>query len=258
MSSKNASREHLLKSLDAGIRLDGRKHDDFRVVSVEYGVSTTAEGSAKVKIGETEVIAGVKLSIEKPFPDTPDDGVVMVNAELLPLSSSRFESGPPSIEAIELSRVVDRGIRESKALDVKALCIKKGEKVWSVSIDICTLNDAGNLLDASGLAAIAALQDTFFPAYDGTEINYKEKTKEKLPLSKIPIPVTVLKIGKYFIIDPLEEEHSCSDARLTVTTTADGTICSLQKGGNATISVEDVGTMVELALAQADTLREKL
>jgi exosome complex component RRP42 len=256
--SKKAVRDHIIKVLAAGVRLDGRKIEDYRDVQVRYGVSNTAEGSALVRIGETEVIAGAKLSVETPFPDTPEEGIIMVNAELLPISSSRFEAGPPGIEAIELARVVDRGLRESKALDVRKLCIKKGEKVWAVSVDICTLNDAGNLLDAAGLATIAALQDAVFPAYDGIEINYKEKTGEKLPLSKTPIPITVLKIGSYFIVDPLQEEMLAFDSRLTVTTTAEGNICSLQKGGDAAVKVEDVAKMIDMALEQADMLRGKL
>lgn len=255
---KKAFREHMIKALETGVRLDGRKLHEFRDVEVQTGISNTAEGSALVKIGETIVVAGVKLSVETPYPDTPDEGTIMVNAELLPMSSSRFEPGPPGIEAIELARVVDRGLRESKALDVKKLCLKKGEKVWGVSMDICTINDAGNLIDAAGLAAIAALQNTVFPAYDGIEINYKEKTGEKLPLSKIPIPITVLKIGKHYVVDALQEEMECYDARLTVTTTADGRICSLQKGGDAAITTEDVAKMIDLSLEQAKKLRAKL
>lgn len=258
MSKKNPVREHILKALQLGMRPDGRKLEEYRQVEVTYGVSKTAEGSALVKIGDTEVIAGAKLSVEKPFPDTPDEGIIMVNAELLPLSSPRFEAGPPGIEAVELARVVDRGLRESKALDLKKLCIKKGEKVWGVSMDVCTLNDAGNLFDAAGLAAIAALQDAVFPSYDGTDVDYDTKTEEKLPLSKTPIPVTVLKIGEFFIVDALQEEIESADARLTVTTTADGTICSLQKGGEAAITTADIGKMVELSLEKAKMLRGSL
>src|SRR3989338_4461113 len=156
-------REHIIKSLSAGIRFDGRKPLEYRKVTVEYGVSKNAEGSSRVKIGETEVIAGVKLSMDKPYSDTPDDGVMSVNAELLPLSSPEFESGPPNEQSIELARVVDRGIRESKAIDTKKLCIKKNEKVWMISVDIVTINDSGNLIDASAIAALAALKDTKFP-----------------------------------------------------------------------------------------------
>jgi exosome complex component RRP42 len=253
-----AIKDHLIASLDAGVRLDGRKIEEYRDVEVEYGVSKTAEGSAQVTIGETVVVAGVTLSIDQPYPDTPDVGGMMVNAELLPLSSPRFELGPPGIEAIELSRVVDRGIRESKAIDVKKLCITKGEKVWSICVDICTINDAGNLFDAAGLAVLAALKDARFPAYDGVELNYKEKTDEKLPLQKIPITVTVVKVGDHLLIDPLQEEMACVDARLTITTMVDGSVCSLQKGGDATLTIEEIGKMVDLSLKYGALLRKKL
>ena len=114
-----------------GKRLDGRGLLDYRQpIQLETGISWTAEGSAKVQIGETVVMAGVKLSLEKPYNDTPDQGGIMINAELLPLSSPEYESGPPGIKAIELARVTDRGIRECHAIDFKKLCIKKGEKIW--------------------------------------------------------------------------------------------------------------------------------
>jgi exosome complex component RRP42 len=255
---RKATKEHVIASLDAGVRLDGRKMDEYRDVQVTYDVAKTAEGSAQVQIGDTIVIAGIKLSIETPYADTPNVGTMMVNAELLPLSGRRFEMGPPGIEAIELSRVVDRGIRESKAVDVKKLCITKGEKVWGVSADICTLNDAGNLFDASGLAVIAALKTAEFPSYDGVELNYKKKSGEKVPLNKIPIALTVVKVGKHLLVDPLPEEMACCDARLTITTTTEGNICSLQKGGDATLSIEEIGKMIDMSLKYGEMLRSKL
>lgn len=250
--------QHIVTCLKSGIRIDGRRLDEFRQVALEYDVSGTAEGSACVKLGDTEVIVGIKLMIDKPFPDTPEDGAIMVGAELLPLSSAHFELGPPSIEAIELARVVDRGIRESKAIDLKALCIKKGEKIWMVSVDICTINDAGNLLDASALATVAALQHTFFPQYEDDEIDYTIKTDKQLELHKIPVAVTVYKLGGHFLVDPLPEEEVASDARLTITTTQDGTICALQKGGTASLTLEDIDTMVGLALLRSKELRQLL
>src|SRR3989338_8961609 len=135
-------------------RLDGRTLHEYRQpIKIETGISWTAEGSAMVQIGKTVVMAGVKLSIEKPYNDTPDEGGIMVNAELLPLSSPEYEPGPPGIKAVELARVIDRGIREAKAIDLKKLCTTPGEKAWFVTIDIITINDAGNLFDAAGLAA---------------------------------------------------------------------------------------------------------
>ena len=112
-------------------RLDGRTLTEVRQpITIETNISWTAEGSARVQLGETVVMAGVKLSIEKPYNDTPDEGGIMVNAELSPLSSPEFEAGPPGMKAVELARVVDRGIREAKAIDLKKLCLEPGEKAW--------------------------------------------------------------------------------------------------------------------------------
>jgi len=252
------TRQHILASLSKGIRFDGRKAEEMREVTVEYGVSGSAEGSARVKIGDTEVIAGVKMGVETPYPDTADKGNLMVNAELLPMSNPNFEGGPPGIKAIELARVVDRGIRESGAIDVKKLCITEGEKVWSVMIDVCSINADGNLLDAASLAAMAALKDAKFPKYENDKIDYNEHTKEKVPLEKEPIAVTVFKIGNHFIVDPIHEEEENIDARITVTTMKDGTLCSLQKGGESPLTVEDIDKMVEIAQKIAKDLRAKL
>ena len=158
--------ERIKKYLQEGKRFDGRKLEEFRDLTIETGVSKNAEGSARVKLGNTEVLVGVKLGVGTPYPDSPNKGNLMTTAELLPLSSPRFESGPPNINSIELARVTDRGIRESKCIDFKKLCIKEGEKVWILLIDICPINDDGNLRDAAALGAIAALKDLKFPKYD--------------------------------------------------------------------------------------------
>lgn len=255
-------KEHIYNLLNTEKRLDGRKLEEFRKAEIEYGVSSkAAEGSARVKIGNTEVIVGVKMEIGKPYLDQPEKGSMMAGVELLPLSSPEFESGPPDIQSIELARsVIDRGIRESDALDFKKLCIKKGEKMWMVVIDAYSINDDGNLADALGLGALAALKDTRYPKYDEKEekIDYSEKTNKKLVLNELPIPVTVLKIKNKFIVDPTVDEEKAMDARLTVASIEDGRICALQKGGNYPLSDEDIEKMIDLGIKKAKELRKLL
>ncbi|HEY9701086.1 MAG TPA: hypothetical protein V6C58_01475, partial [Allocoleopsis sp.] len=152
-------KKHLKEALAKGVRYDGRAKDAFRNIEIKTGVVKTAEGSAHVKCGNTEVIAGVKMSLEKPFSDTPDEGILMVGAELLPMSNPRYESGPPDAAAIEVARVIDRGIRESKSLDNQRLCVKSGEQVWTINVDVCPLNSDGNLIDVGSIAAVAAILD---------------------------------------------------------------------------------------------------
>ena len=249
-------REHIIRLFGSNIRLDGRKFTDYRTVKVEVNVTNTAEGSSRVMIGKTDVIVGVKVEVMKPYPDTPDEGSIMVGAELLPLSSPEFELGPPGQKAIELARVVDRGIRESKCLDFKKLCIKEGEKAWMIVIDICTINDAGNLLDASSLAAIAALRNTTFPEYKDDKIDYKKKTNKKLDLKDIPLSATVIKIGDKFLVDPDSDEEKAIDTRLTVASLSDGTLCALQKGGDYPLTSEDIAKMVDIGIEKGNELRK--
>jgi len=239
--------------------LDGRKPLEYRKpVELVKGYIPSADGSAYVRIGDTEVIVGIKLNVDKPYPDTPDEGGIVIGAELYPLSSPEFETGPPSIQAVELARVVDRGIRESKAVDFQKMCLASGEKAWFIVLDICTLNDGGNLFDASALAAIAALQNCTFPAYDGIKIDYKARTKERLPVRKAPLSVTVLKAGGQYLVDPTFEEERVYDSRLSVAVEEDGTLCALQKGGDDAISDEDVLAMIDIAVEKTGELRKFL
>jgi exosome complex component RRP42 len=252
----NELREHVIKLFEADTRLDGRKLTDYRPVKLEVGITSTAEGSSRVKIGQTDVMVGIKVEVMQPYPDTPGEGSIMVGAELLPLSNPDFEPGPPSIQAVELARIVDRGIRESKCLDFKKLCIKEGEKIWMIIIDICTINDAGNLPDASALAAIAALKNMKFPEYKDDKIDYKKKTNKGLDLKDTPLSVTVIKIGDKFIVDPDYDEGKVVDARLTVASLSDGTLCALQKGGDYPLSADDVSKMVDIGIEKGKELRK--
>ena len=254
----NILKEHMLTIFKENLRLDGRKFDEYRKVSVEYGISNSAEGSARVKIGDTEVVVGVKMELGEPYPDSQDEGSFMVNVELRPFASPDFTSGPPSIDAIELARVTDRAIREAEALNFKKLCIKEGEKMWIVVIDVYPINDAGNLFDAVGLGALAALKDTVFPKLENDKINYKEKTNKKLPLESEPLSCTVYKIGTNFLVDLTNTEEKFFDARLTVGVTDNGNLCSMQKGGDTALSLEDINQMVDLAIKKAKELRKVL
>ncbi|MBD3304294.1 exosome complex protein Rrp42 [Candidatus Woesearchaeota archaeon] len=252
-----AEKEHILKSLKAGVRYDGRKLLDYREVSVEPNV-TNAEGSARVKIGDTEVLVGVKLAVEEPYPDTPEEGKLMVNTELRPIASPDFESGPPGEQAIDIARVVDRGLRESKALAPEKLCIKAGEKVWSVMIDVVPLNDAGNILDAASIGALAALKNTRFPVVkeDGNIDWEAELTDKKLELGKEPIEVTVLKIGEFYIVDPILKEEELADTSITIAVSKEGLVYAMQKRGDSPLSVDEIDKMVEIAVKKSGELRK--
>jgi exosome complex component RRP42 len=251
IETPNIVKERIAEFLKKGNRFDGRKSHEFRDIVIETGVSKNAEGSAKVKIGNTEVVVGVKLSLVEPYPDSADKGNLMTTAELLPLSSPRYETGPPKFPAIELGRVIDRGIRESKFINFEKLCIRVGERVWNVFIDIYSLNDDGNILDAAGIGAIVALKNAKMPKYDEKEdkILYGEFTKEGLPLSdNIPIALTIHKVGESFLTDPTKEEEDASETRVTMGINSEGIISSMQKGESKNLSLDEMNEILDLSL----------
>ncbi|MCE4627683.1 MAG: exosome complex protein Rrp42 [Desulfurococcales archaeon] len=250
-------RQTLLSLLEKGLRPDKRGLYDTRDVSVEIGVVERAEGSALVKLGKTQVLAGVKAEIGTPFRDTPDEGVITVNAEFVPLASPYFEPGPPDENAIELARVVDRSLREVNAVDRKSLVIIPGEKVWILFIDLYVLDHDGNLFDASMLAAMAALLNTKLPEYEELEtgeIVIKRETRTAgLKINHIVVSGTSAKIGKHIIVDPNLEEETVSDARLVVSFDENLRIVGAQKTGPSGLSHAELYRMIEASREAAKT-----
>ncbi len=253
MKIPGITRRRIVEYLASGKRFDSRGLLDYRSIMVETGISNQADGSARVRIGTTEVVAGVKMAVMEPYTDSEDAGVLAVTVELSPLASERFELGPPRIEAIELARLVDRGIRESGFIDFKKLCIKEGEKVWTVFLDIYPINDSGGLIDASCLAAVAALKDAKMPKYDEEKgrVQFGEWTSKKMPLTKsMPFTMTFHKIGSSIILDPSSEEEESSEARLTISISPYNEtemVNAMQKGNNTLFTKEEMFNILELA-----------
>jgi exosome complex component RRP42 len=248
---------YMFKLLENGERIDGRKMDEFREIKLETNIIENAEGSARVKIGKTDVIVGVKMNIGVPFPDMPNMGVLKTGAEFTPIADPDFESGPPGEDATELARIVDRGIRESDSIDLEKLCLVEKEKVWEIFVDVHIINNDGNLIDASALAAVAAVKTAKIPDIEDDKI-IRNKLVKKLPIAHEPITVTIGKVADKFIIDPNKEEEEVLDAKLSVAIMEDGKVCAMQKGGTHGLIEEDLDVMVELAVKKSKELRKFL
>jgi exosome complex component RRP42 len=252
-------REQILNELASGRRLDDRKFDEYREIKIEVGPIVKADGSAMVHIGNTKVLVGVKVLVGNPFPDTPDEGILTVNADVLPLASPYEEPGPPDEDTIELSRVVDRGIRESHMIDVESLAIIKGKKVYSVYVDVTVLDVDGNLFDAVSYAAVAALATTKYrkAVVKGEEVSLSDKRIQFKPRT-IPVSVTTAKIGEFLIVDPSGVEEAVMDARLTLTFNSEDELCAMQKGGTFGFTPDEVLKQMEIARQKAKEHRKIL
>jgi len=246
-------KDYLINLAKNGKRADGRKPDEFRKIEIETNIIQKAEGSARVKIGNTQVVAGIKMDVGEPYPDSPNEGVMTTAAELIPLASPDFEAGPPREDSIELARVVDRGIRESKLIDVEKLCIEPHEKVWIVFIDIHIIDYDGNLFDAASLASLAALMTAKVPAE-----RFELGKDYPLPLKDPPISCTSVKYNGVIITDPSLDEQEIAEARLTVATDKKGDIRAMQKGLNGSYSVDEIKKVIKASLDNGKKIREQL
>ncbi len=249
----------LVQLLAEGKRIDGRALDQIRPLTIETGLIQKANGSARVTLGNTQVIAGVKIATGTPFPDTPDKGLLVVNAEILPMASPYAEPGPPSEEAIELARVVDRGVRESEMVDLKKLCLIPGKSVVTVFVDCNVMNVDGNLFDATSYAVVAALKTSKMKKYvvKDDRVEVKEDWVP-VPVERTPVSVTMARIGEKLVVDPSTEEEAAMDMRITITTDDDGNICASQKGEASTISPAQVLQAADTSISVGRETRARI
>lgn len=283
MQLPNINKKRIVSLLKDGKRLDSRKPFEYRDISIETGISINAEGTSRVRIGKTEVVVGVKMDTQEPYPDHDDEGTMMVSMEFSQIAGERYESGPPQMDSIEVARVVDRGIRESRFIDWKKLCIKEGEKVWSIMIDIYCINDDGNVMDASAIGAVTALRMARFPKYDKEkeEVEYGEFTDEALPLTDhVPFTMTFHKINDSLLADPNRDEEDAADAKLSLAISSgnlqnssenfgakksikdfsgkEKMINAMQKGGITPISIEEMSEIIKEAEKIYDKVFEEI
>lgn len=251
--------DKITELLKQGRRLDGRALDEQRPLVIETGVIPKANGSARVKLGNTEVITGVKVQPDKPFPDLGDKGILICTAEILPLADPHVEPGPPTEDVIELARVVDRGIRETEMIDLHQLVLIENKSVVGIFIDSSVIDSAGNLFDACSYASVTAVLSSTIPKYEIKDEApvLVEGVTSKPPIKTLPVSVTMARIGDHILVDPSKEEEACMDARITITTNSAGNICALQKGGDDGFSVEQLQKCAELALSVGTKIRKQ-
>lgn len=249
--------EYMMKLLKRGERLDNRGLLDFRPISVILNPLEKTEGSSLVRLGKTQVLVGVKLDLGVPYKDRPNEGVLQVHAEFVPLASPSFEPGPPDENAIEVARIVDRSLREPKAVKLEELVIEPERLVWVVYDDIYLVDHGGNIVDASMLASMLALAVAKMPGLTRTEQGYRIERgirERALPISVLVATVTIAVIGDVLLVDPSLEEESVADTLITVAVDEHGRICGAQKRGEKSVSRSTIEQSINIAIEKSKWL----
>ncbi|XP_063948729.1 exosome complex component RRP45A isoform X2 [Daucus carota subsp. sativus] len=252
-------------SLLSDLRADGRRPFDYRRLTIKFG---REDGSSEVQLGNTHVMAFVTSQLVQPYRDRPNEGTLSFYTEFSPMADPSFEAGRPGEFAVELGRIIDRGLRESKAVDTESLCVISGKLVWAIRIDVHILDNGGNLVDAANIAALAALSTFRRPectlgGEDGQElIVHPPEVRDPIPLiiHHLPVAVTFGFIGKesIMVIDPTHLEEAVMGGRMTVTLNTNGDVCAIQKAGGDGILQSVIMQCLRIASVKAGDISSKI
>lgn len=140
----NCEKTFIEKSILEKARVNRRELHEFRNLGIFFGRDF---GCVICSLGETRVFAQVSCELSTPKPSRPNEGTIFINVEMGPMAAPHFEIGfPLSDLCIQVNRVLERTLRESRCVDLESLCIIAEEKVWNLRVDISVLNHEGNVM----------------------------------------------------------------------------------------------------------------
>ncbi|RDB22013.1 Exosome complex component rrp45 [Hypsizygus marmoreus] len=252
-------KEFLFNSLKESLRLDGRSPLELRTPVLTFGAEL---GWVECALGKTRVIAHVEGKMVKPPPERPFEGMITIHSEISPMASSDYEPGRPSDEEVTITRMLDKVLKRSDAVDKESLCILAGQRVWHLRLTLHFLADAGNMLDCACLAGIVALKHFRRPDVEviGDEVTVHE------PTERAPVPLAIHHTPFCFtfaffpdsaippVLDPTQLEQRLSAGLLSVALNAQRELCVLQKLGGVPLAMDEVLKIVDVAVQKAKEL----
>ncbi|CAN8244942.1 unnamed protein product [Cochlearia groenlandica] len=195
------------RHLSESLRPDGWPLDKARDTIVNFGLVSSADGSALAKIGSTTMLAAIRMEVMSSSTDLPDQGSIAVEFHMASICSPIVRPGLPSEAAPVISKRLSDTILSCGMIDLKELCLVSGKAAWMVYLDIYCLDADGALFDAALLSAVAAFSNLEIPVVtlnhngkivateqeqDNASIIEKEAVKRKLTLKHVPISLTCI------------------------------------------------------------------
>uniref|UniRef100_A0A060TJJ4 Exosome complex component RRP45 n=1 Tax=Blastobotrys adeninivorans TaxID=409370 RepID=A0A060TJJ4_BLAAD len=246
----NNEKDFVLDLLKQETRVDGRKLLQFRDVEITFGESL---GHVEVSLGKTKVIVRVSAEVTKPYEDRPYEGIFLMTTDVSSMASPIFENNRQSDEETLISRVIEKAIRRSNALDVESLCIAAGKACWMVRADVHFINYDGGLIDATCIGAIAALMHYRRPdtSIDGDRvIVHPIEERAPVPLSILHVPLCVTFSffdDSIMLVDATAQEEALRTSEMVITLNKNREVCQMLKPGGRSIDAVEVINCANIA-----------
>ncbi|KAF6212469.1 hypothetical protein GE061_012992, partial [Apolygus lucorum] len=121
----NCESDFVVAAIKKKKRLDGRLFEELRNIELHFG---SDYGCAYVTLGETKVLAQVSCELSEPRNARKNEGNIFVNVEINDMVCGVFETGHQSHLGIHTNRLIEKCIKDSRCVDLEALCIISEEQ----------------------------------------------------------------------------------------------------------------------------------
>jgi ribonuclease PH len=201
------------------MRPDGRKPDELRPVEIVTGYLKTAEGSALITVGNTQVLcaASVESSVP-PFLRNTGKGWVTAEYSMLPRATStrtarEVAKGRPSGRTHEIQRLIGRSLRS--VVDLAAL----GERSIILDCDV---------IQADGGTRVASITGAYVALAIAVKQMVRFKMVSKSPLTGAVAAISVGMLHGEAILDLCYEEDSRAEVDANIVMTDTGRFVEFQ------------------------------
>jgi ribonuclease PH len=201
------------------MRQDGRKNNEMRTVKIQRSIIDTAEGSALISMGNTQVIC--TASIEEKVPGFLKDqkrGWITAEYSMLPRATQtrtmrESTAGRVSGRTHEIQRLIGRALRS--VVDLAVL----GERTIWIDCDV---------LRADGGTRTASITGAFICLADALHYALRNGLIEKTPLKDYLAAVSVGIIKNEPVLDLCYLEDSMAEVDMNVVMTGSGKFVEVQ------------------------------
>jgi exosome complex component RRP41 len=193
-----------------GNRLDGRKWDELRPISLQVGLMKNADGSAYIEWGKNKIMAAVygPKEVHPKHQVLPDRALLRCRYHMAPFSVDERKNPAPSRREIEISKVIREALEPAVIVEdyprtaievwVEVLQSDGGSRVAGITAASLALADAGiNMRDLVVGCSCGLIEDQVVADLDDTE---DKEGNGDMPVAIMPNlgQVTLLQVdGKY-------------------------------------------------------------
>ncbi|XP_044312197.1 exosome complex component RRP42 isoform X3 [Varanus komodoensis] len=131
-----AEKVYIVHGVQEDLRVDGRGCEDYRCTEVETDVVSNTSGSARVKLGHTDILVGVKAEMGVPKLDKPNEGYLEFFVDCSANATPEFEGRGGEELGTEIANTLYRIFKNESCVDLKLLCINPREHCWVLYVDV--------------------------------------------------------------------------------------------------------------------------